>query len=51
MNAIFNNIIYKNDRSALYILAANNFSQFFDADVIFPLSTDIDDIIVHLGTL
>lgn len=32
MNAIFNNIIYKNDRSALYILAANNFSQFFDAD-------------------
>lgn len=38
----------------LHYIAANNFSQFFDADVIFPLSTDIDDIIVHLvhvGTL
>lgn len=33
MNAISNNIIYKNDRSALYILAANNFSQLFDADL------------------
>lgn len=34
----------------LHYIAANNFSQFFDADVIFPLSTDTDDIIVHLGT-